>query len=120
MIMKKTLYPSDTTMSLQKATWSNELGLNMLSPQKFAWSKILLPFCMMSCFLIFASTGLIDTGLNGTETIVMSSEQIGRIITGTAIFGLASIILIIGVRFLLKNLTLPETTPFEFYGYPHL
>jgi len=108
--MKKNLYSYDTAMNVPKAPWTNAFGQQLfsgrplVSPQKFPWSKFLLPFLMMSSFLIFASTGLIDTGLHGPETMAIWAEQIGRIMTGTAIFGLAVIILITGVRLLLKNL----------------
>lgn len=59
----------------------------------FPWSKIILSFLMISVFLIFATTG--TTGPeNGSETVASWIENIGKIITGTAIFSMATILLV--------------------------
>ncbi|GEM_PF-4767061 len=59
-----------------------------ISP-KFPWSKIILSFLMISVFLIFATTGLGDA-----ETVASWTGNVGKIIIGTAIFSLATILLV--------------------------
>jgi len=58
-------------------------------PQKFPWSKIILSFLMIGTFLILATTGT-----NSTETVANWTENIGKIIIGTAIFSIATILLV--------------------------
>ncbi|MCF6216119.1 MAG: hypothetical protein L3J58_08085 [Emcibacter sp.] len=57
--------------------------------KKFPWSKIILSFLMISVFLIFATTGLDDA-----ETVASWTENVGKIIIGTTIFSIATILLV--------------------------
>ncbi|NOZ43483.1 MAG: hypothetical protein GXP02_10065 [Alphaproteobacteria bacterium] len=65
----------------------------------FPWSKIILSFLMTSSFLIFATTGA-----SGAETIASWSGHVGDIIVGTALFSLASVLLVWARRLLPKNI----------------
>lgn len=65
----------------------------------FPWSRISLAFLMISSFLIFATTGA-----NGAETVASWTGHVSEIIAGTAIFSLASILLIWAGRLLPKNI----------------
>lgn len=85
--MRQHLYPTRATALSPKPIWIN-----------MPWSKITLSFLMTSTFLIFATTGA-----NGTETVASWTEHVGVIITGTAIFSFATVMLIWAGRLLPKN-----------------
>lgn len=65
----------------------------------FPWSKITLMFFMISSFLLFATTGA-----NSAETGILWTAQVSEILAGTAIFSLATMMLIFAGRLLPKNL----------------
>ncbi|VAV91686.1 hypothetical protein MNBD_ALPHA02-2569 [hydrothermal vent metagenome] len=65
----------------------------------FPWSKITLLFLMTSSFLIFATTGT-----SNTETLASWTTQVSEILTGTALFTLAAILLIWAGRLMPKNI----------------
>lgn len=68
-------------------------------PGAFPWSKIILSFLMISTFLIFATTGT-----NGSETMTGWTGHVGDIIAGTALFSLASALLVWARRMMPKNI----------------
>ncbi|MCK5425609.1 MAG: hypothetical protein KAI89_09560 [Emcibacter sp.] len=86
--MRKQYYPTTAIAASQPRIWQN-----------FPWSKITLPFLMISTFLIFATTGA-----NSAETVASWTGHVGEIVAGTAIFSLASILLISAGRLLPRNL----------------
>ncbi|NOZ65327.1 MAG: hypothetical protein GXP00_02330 [Alphaproteobacteria bacterium] len=65
----------------------------------FPWSKITLLFLMTSSFLIFATTGA-----SNSETLASWTNQVSEIITGTALFTLAAILLVWAGRLMPKNI----------------
>ena len=85
--MRQQLYPTRATALSQKPIWVN-----------MPWSKITLSFLMITTFLIFATTGS-----NGAETVASWTDQVGVIITGTAIFSFAAVMLIWAGRLLPRN-----------------
>ena len=86
--MRKLIYPNTATALSKANVWQN-----------FPWSKITLSFLMISSFLIFATTGA-----NSAETVASWTGHVGEIFAGTAIFSLASILLISAGRLLPKNI----------------
>lgn len=86
--MRKQIYPTIATALSERPVWQN-----------FPWSKITLSFLMISTFLIFATTGA-----NGAETVASWTGHVGEIIAGTAIFSLASILLVWAGRVIPNNL----------------
>lgn len=85
--MRQKNYPATAIALAAKPIWQN-----------FPWSKITLSFLMVSSFLIFATTGA-----NGAETVASWTGHVSEIIGGTAIFCLASILLIWAGRMLPRN-----------------
>jgi len=67
--------------------------------QSFPWSRLILSFLMISTFLIFATTGT-----SGAETVASWTGHAGDIIAGTALFSLASALLIWARRMMPKNI----------------
>ena len=85
--MRQQPYPARAMALSQKPIWVN-----------MPWSKITLSFLMISVFLIFATTGS-----NGAETVASWTENVRIIIGGTAIFSLASIMIVWAGRLLPRN-----------------
>ncbi len=67
--------------------------------QNFPWSKIILTFLMITTFLIFAVGGT-----NDAETVASWTGKVSEIIAGTAIFSIATILLVWAGRILPKNI----------------
>lgn len=86
--MRKIIYPDTATAFSKVSVWQN-----------FPWSKITLPFLMISTFMIFATTGA-----NGAETVASWTGHVGEIIAATAVFSLATVFLISAGRLLPKNI----------------
>ncbi len=85
--MRQQPHPTRATALSQKPIWMN-----------MPWSKITLSFLMISTFLIFATMGS-----NDTETVASWTEHVRVIITGTAIFSFATVMLICAGRLLPRN-----------------
>ncbi len=64
----------------------------------FPWSGITLSFLMITTFLIFATTGA-----NGAETVASWTSHVAEVIAGTAIFSLASVLMVWAGRLLPRN-----------------
>jgi len=83
----------------QTLPYTTEIYAQTKTKKSLPWSEITLSFLMISTFLIFATTGM-----NEAETAVSWTSHIVEILTGTAIFSLAVLLMVWAGRVMPKNI----------------